>query len=360
MNMKSMLKVLALGMFGLLMTMKAKADCSPFSGTPQDITMPFVVADLTFGKDSAVGEVIYRQQFDTDAQLECISDYGRVFYSVSGSVIGGKPVPGHTGYYETGIPGVGIGFEVYGGLMAGVWGALPGTHGAVKLCGNHGEHCGYTIRPRLGVTLKKTGEIVSGTVDLATLPAVTLFLDKARVLDLKMTGSLAVSSRTCRAASNVDVDMGTVSNVFRGKGSVSTWKDFNITLTDCPAFHGYYKLYGNQWYDDGSSTVRVPDMNALKIFVEPTVSAVDVNTGILALDKSAPGDEPEAQGVGLQIGSRTGGNFRLNSPEDTGVTLTNVDGASYTIPLKARYIQTADSITSGPGNASAIFTVQYY
>lgn len=358
--MKSMLKALALGMFGLLMTMKAKADCYSFSGTPQDITMPFVVTDLTFGKDNAVGELIYRQQFDADAQLECISDYGRVFYRVAGGIIGGKPVPGHTGYYETGIPGVGIGFAVSGGLSDRLWGALPGSHSAVKMCGSHGEDCGYTPRLRLGVTLKKTGEIVSGTVDLATLPAVTLSLDGARVLDLKMTGSLTVSFRTCSVASTVDVDMGTVSNVFRGKGSVSAWKDFDIALTGCPAFHGYYNFYGNQWYADGSSTVYGPSSNTLKIFIEPTVSALDVDKGILALDKSAPGDDPEAQGVGLQIGSRRGGNFRLNRPEDTGVTLTNVDGASYTIPLKARYIQTADSITSGPGNASAIFTVQYY
>jgi type 1 fimbria pilin len=44
----------------------------------------------------------------------------------------------------------------------------------------------------------------------------------------------------------------------------------------------------------------------------------------------------------------------------SGITPRTDEGASYVIPLKARYIQTESSITAGPANATATFTINYY
>lgn len=87
---------------------------------------------------------------------------------------------------------------------------------------------------------------------------------------------------------------------------------------------------------------------------------LNASLGILSLNPSAPGDNPAATGVGVQVADSAGTPLPLATLRASGITPRAEEGASYSIPLKARYIQTGNSITAGPANATTTFTLNYY
>jgi type 1 fimbria pilin len=70
-----------------------------------------------------------------------------------------------------------------------------------------------------------------------------------------------------------------------------------------------------------------------------------------------------ATGVGVQLAngkvSDTSPTFLLFSGVQS-FTMVNNNETTLTIPLVARYIQTADSVTPGKADATATFTLNYY
>jgi type 1 fimbria pilin len=54
----------------------------------------------------------------------------------------------------------------------------------------------------------------------------------------------------------------------------------------------------------------------------------------------------------------TGTPVPLATLQSSGLTLSASE-SSHSIPLRARYLQTGASVTQGPANASATFTISY-
>lgn len=344
----------------------AMADCNYVdAGGPVVRTMPLLGGNITVGRDVPLGAEIYRQTFNiaTPSLLSCSPGLYNVqtrrelpvrplpLSSWSGSPWGGN-------VYQTGVPGIGVAIW-YAGT------ALPFNTNDIN-CGAGTAYCVYTLQHTLAfdLSLIKIGAVSPGTIQGAQLPTTTqtrASSNSVEVMRVNLSGSLNIVSRTCQTP-DVPVEMGSyMLKEFSGKNTFTAWKDFTIKLNDCPAFNGYYQNTGPRWLSDGSSNnLDSRKNNVLQVRLDPTRAAVTPNLGILSLNPTAPGQPPAATGVGLQIADSYGTPLPLATLRASGITPTAVEGASYTIPLKARYIQTADSITAGPANATATFTLNYY
>ncbi len=124
----------------------------------------------------------------------------------------------------------------------------------------------------------------------------------------------------------ITVPMGEVSrSAFTGIGSTAATRDFTIPL-DC----------------DASTNIRL-QLDGTIASGQPTV---------LALTASA--SPPEATGVGIQV-LYAGNPIQMGTPIAIGTTASV---GPYDIPLQARYYQTG-SVTAGPANSTATFTITY-
>ncbi len=132
---------------------------------------------------------------------------------------------------------------------------------------------------------------------------------------------------SCQTPS-VDVPLGKqFSNKFKGVGSTIGEKAFSIQLNNCPA-----------------------GINSITYRLDPLNTPVDANNGILALDSGG------ATGVGIKITDNNGSAISLGKTINF---LSNVAAGSYTIPLKAAYYKTSDTVVGGSANASMQFTITY-
>lgn len=141
--------------------------------------------------------------------------------------------------------------------------------------------------------------------------------------------SFTVTTTACSVTNSaVKVPLSNVlSTTFTGAGSTAAEKDFTIDL-DC----------------DASTRVNL----TLEGAQDPSGAA-----GVLALTQEASGTT--ASGVGVQV--------LYNSAPVTFGSLFNVattaTAGKYSIPLKARYYQTADKVKGGQANSLATFTLTY-
>lgn len=118
---------------------------------------------------------------------------------------------------------------------------------------------------------------------------------------------------------------------FTGIGSTSGTKPVNLNLNSCP-----------------------PGLNSITYRIDPVTAVVNAAKSVVALDASS-----SATGVGVQLLDGTG---TQPFPLQTWTTFTGYDaatGGDYTIPLNARYYQTAATVTTGMANSSMTFTMQY-
>ena len=90
-----------------------------------------------------------------------------------------------------------------------------------------------------------------------------------------------------------------------GVGNGTPWKEFDIQLLNCPAFHGYFSTTGPQWSNDGSTLPGTRTNNAVNFRLDPVNGVIDAANGVMSLTNSAPGEAPAATGVGIQIARRT-------------------------------------------------------
>lgn len=138
----------------------------------------------------------------------------------------------------------------------------------------------------------------------------------------------SVSTVACSITNtSINVPMGSVSKrVFSGVGSTSNEQSFNIPL-NC----------------DASTKVNVT-LDGIR-----DVSGV---AGVLALDSSS---SSVASGVGVQL-------LHNNAPATLGTPIavgTVASSGAYSVPLTARYYQTAATIIEGQANSTATFTMTY-
>jgi type 1 fimbria pilin len=216
--------------------------------------------------------------------------------------------------------------------------------------------------------LIKVGDVSPGVLVGSTLPVVSFFgnFNDARVLGFKMgiSGNIQIVSRTC-STPDVVVPMGThQTKTFTGLNSASGWVDFAIQLNNCPAFTGTFSTTGPGWISQsgnspsGTGTSGALVNNTLQYRVDPARTAINPGNGVLTLDPTSTGSSPAASGVGVQIGTTNGNGLPLSTNQNTGLALRATEG-SYSIPLRARYLQTQAKVTPGPANASATFTIIY-
>lgn len=342
---------------------------------PPNGAMPLQISAITVGRDMPVGTEVYRQTFKVASgqspTLECLYAPYQMWteLTVDGASYGlsswssGKYA---NKVYKTSIQGLGIAFDNSGG-------PLP------RQSNPSATTCTPTFRclvPMGGpsnfeLVLIKIGDVTPGVLRGSDLPVVSLYANfngdsAVRMLGFKMgiSGDLQIVSRTC-STPDVKVNMGTyLLKTFTGINSATGWKDFSIALNNCPAFNGTYTTNVSNWTSNngnsptgtGSSGTRTD--NKLLFRIDPARSAIAPGTGVMNLDPGAAGGPPAATGIGLQIAMPNGTGLPLATNQSSGLNLLST-AASYTIALKARYLQTGTTVTTGPANASATFTITY-
>ncbi|AZD87474.1 Fimbrial adhesin [Pseudomonas chlororaphis subsp. aureofaciens] len=343
----------------------AVADCRFNEGAGFFGSMPLLGGNITVGRDVPLGTEVYRQTFQVPTYSVINCDRG--LYEIERvrtlpvtpmplSTWAGSPYGGQV--YQTNVSGIGV----------AVWHAntaMPFTR-SYSNCGGGTASCNWVnIQTTMAfdISLIKIGEVSPGTIRGVLLPTMAQSWVSSNTLEVQrvsLTGSINIVSRTC-STPDVTVPMDTHQlSEFSGVNSATPWKDFSIALNNCPAFHGIYSGTGPRWLSDGTSNnLDSRTSNLLRLRLDPVRTAINPGQGILSLDPSAPGDAPAASGIGVQVADSHGGALPLATLRTSGITPRATEGASYSIPLKARYIQTAGSVTAGPANASAVFTINY-
>jgi len=345
------------------------ADSNPVGNRGVVVTMPLSGGNLTVGRDVPLGAEVYRQTFfpATSINVSCndIATYAieRNFFtrtplplaSWSGSPYAGK-------VYESGVAGIGI-VVVHGADAVPYdwnWRNCSGASGTCTILLGPGT-TSYTV------LFIKTGPVSAGVINGSNIPSAArdLITDNTIApVRLDFSGSINIVSRTC-STPDVSVPMGQHQLAeFSGLNTATPWQDFNIALNNCPAFNGYYQASGPTWTSNGGAgsvgNLNSRKNNVLQVRIDPTRTPLNASLGILSLNPAAPGGDKAATGVGVQVADSAGGPLPLATLRASGITPRTDEGASYVIPLKARYIQTESSISAGPANATATFTINYY
>lgn len=358
------------GLLGLAFTMLSgtvMATCEFIDGrNTVNRTVALIGSNITVGRDVPVGTILFKQTF-TAAGLSRISCVPGLYDRLRNRTLSSTPLPlsswsgQYAGkVYQTGVTGIGVYLWSEGD-------AAPNS-ATSQNCGNGTGFC--TENPQLGFDLLfiKTGDVSPGTIQGSSLPSLKQeWSSQGTTLDLQnvnFIGSMNVVSRTC-VTPDVNVPLGTRSvNEFAGIGTGTPWQSFQISLNNCPAFHGTFPGSPSSPIFDANgdtSTEQGRASNVLGFRLDPVDSVIDPAEGIIGLTPAPSGTLPAATGIGIQIG--TGDAVPVPVPLSTirpsGVVTTTTEGASYVIPLKARYIQTAATMTPGPANGAVQFIIDY-
>lgn len=174
----------------------------------------------------------------------------------------------------------------------------------------------------------KTGPVTAGTMPTGIYAGIAV-QNQFWIFSFANTGGGNFIPVACSVTNTaIQVPMGNVRpNEFSGPGSSAGEKDFNVPL-NC----------------DAGTRVNIT--------LEGTADSSGV-AGVLALNPSSTATV--AKGVGLQL-LRSNAPVRLGTPIAVG---TVASAGPYTIPLVARYYQTAPTIVGGQANSTATFTMTY-
>lgn len=218
------------------------------------------------------------------------------------------------GVYNTNVPGVGIRMTSPSGKVLPY--DLPiNANTYVNINGDG-----------IKAELIKTGDITGGTLDTGMLARASV-VNQFYIANVTLNGNNTITSESCTVTTptvNVPMDDHEKSE-FSGVGSTTDWVNFDIGLT-C----------------DVGARINV----RIDAAADPSASS----QGVMQLDSGG------ASGVGIQLHYR---------PDDATVQYgqerfywQSVYGDEI-VQLKARYYQTAQTITPGPANATATFTLTY-
>ncbi|MGG7949498.1 fimbrial protein [Klebsiella aerogenes] len=217
--------------------------------------------------------------------------------------------------YSTNVSGVGI------RMTAVVSGNVLPYDAAVK-ANNYATIPGDGIKAEL----IKTGDIAGGTLDTGVLGRSSV-AGQFYIANVTLNGTNTIKSESCTVTTNpVNVSMGDHDkNEFSGVGTTTGWVNFDIGLT-C---------------DIGAR---------INVRIDAAADESAGAQGVMQLDSGG------ASGVGIQLHYR---------PDDAVVQYgqerfywQSVYGDDI-VQLKARYYQTAGTITPGAANATATFTLTY-
>ena len=264
--------------------------------------------------------------------------------------------------YETGVPGIGVKF-VRNNSLEDFPTVIEETNCESYLGCVY--RSGWSASSRL-VLVKTAANVTPGIVEGSKLPSVVYsFGQSGSMLDIykvNVEGSVQVTSPTCDispASQSMTVPMGQYNiNVFTGKGATTAWKNASIKLNNCGQFYGDTPSGFFNGIFDGNSTITVEagfKNNTLSITVTPLNGVEDAANGIMRIDSGAA----QASGVGIQLSTREGTDGILDLTSALIHTLPKDGAQSITVPLFARYIQTADSVKAGKANGRLEYVITY-
>jgi type 1 fimbria pilin len=244
--------------------------------------------------------------------------------------------------------------------------SLPGIGYTAWYAGNGFPYTGrhtfdvtttYTMKTAVDITFYKIGNVTPGTIrasDLPLLEQVMIGDTAVRANVWQYVGSLNIVSRTCTTP-DVAVNLGDhLTTELSAVGEATTWVDLTLSLQDCPAYNGAFRRHLS---DENGFRQTEFSSNQLQYRVDATTSIVDGPRSVMALSNA--GAAGTATGVGIQVVDASESPIGFGTTRSSGLTLTTVDGETYTIPLKARYMQTAANVTAGTANGQATVTFVY-
>ncbi|WP_431224426.1 fimbrial protein [Serratia sp. L9] len=111
---------------------------------------------------------------------------------------------------------------------------------------------------------------------------------------------------------------------------------------------------------EGSKISPTATANILDFSIQPTTEIIDNANGVMAV--SSADNNLAATGVGIQFGRGvvSGSPVAFNFAGPNRYMPPTDDTPTFTIPLVARYIQTAPDITPGRADGKAVFTINDY
>ncbi|VWD07398.1 type-1 fimbrial protein subunit A [Burkholderia lata] len=326
------------------------------SGTAQTVTLT-MQPSVTVPRDAPNGTVL-----TSWVSTPNVSNYytcavsgtaaaGMVFEPLS-MTKSGMTVKGPTGVaytvWNTNVPGVGVAIGV--SSYANGCGSLPWVDLGVpsspfpspwtgNACNANGIVTSISNGGMAQAALVKTGPITAGTVTggvllvgaSATSTGGNVYTVATSPLVSFSLTSTNVSVAACTTP-NVTVNMGShMQSEFTGIGSTTKQAvAVNVAVNACPT-----------------------GLNSIQYEFDPVNAVLDSTNGVLALSSGST-----ATGIGLQLKDSSGNALKYSTP----YTLTSYSkstGGSYTIPLTARYYQTAAKVTAGSANAVLTFTMTY-
>ncbi|TFZ51993.1 type 1 fimbrial protein [Serratia proteamaculans] len=314
----------------LLCISKAQADCTVTPSSSIKVSNMVIARDAPVGSQIGAEVVAGNVQFsscDTGFTTPSWSWYVKS-HGTYVTTIGDRRI------YSTSMPGIGyaIGMEDTNNCLT-VIRYVTETNDQNMLCYTNkaGMFTNFTMKGKARLTFYKTAATTgSGVVNSATVGA-SILNDNGtwRPASLLNMNSFTVTTTPCSVTSKaIKVPMGTVlKTAFTGTGSTAAEKSFNIEL-DC----------------DASTRVNLT-------LEDPTGKGTLTNV----LPITPASGAATAGGIGIQV-------LYNNAPVTFGtavnLTAATTQGA-VSIPLKARYYQTAQTVTGGQANSIATFTLTY-
>lgn len=319
----------------LPVSLSAAANCNETGSLQLRTTTITPPATLSLGRDAAtVGRVLWDSGWvqGTDTTVTCSYTYDD--YIHTGYISNMTPSGSVEGAYQTGVQGLGV--EIY-------W---NNSFTPPPYEDFNPQYIHYMTWPRRvgkklwNATFAPQGNwrmrlVVTGPVSpgVTSLPAIGGRIDYDYVdVQQVQIGNTAVRLNVLACVTpDVTVPLGShVRPDFSGPGSVSPPVNFNVQVNSCPA---------------GLSAVYYGFNPATSMFG-------DQNNGIVTLDSSST-----ASGVGVQVLYNDGSPLPFN----TWLRFWSYAGAAgnYTIPLKARYYQTAANVTPGTANSYIWLAMNY-
>lgn len=357
---------IALAGWTLASAAHAQATCqyladNPYGARSFNATVPLNIANLTIGRDTPNGTILYRQTIGAQGNYRA-SCTAAVTSTTTARTLPVTPQPlsswNSTPYpgkvYETGVPGIGV----------AIWWAsqvYPVTSTAPQ---SSSVAVNYTLPGVFDMTLIKIGAVSPGTISGANLPTAQYAFGSTggsllTLSRINFSGSIRIVAQTCTTP-DVHVPLGEhKTSAFTGAGSSTDWRDFNIRLQNCPAFFGRSASLRNTdsptgWVESNRSVIP----NYLALTLTPTTTIEPTFPGTVHVSQTTSGPAA-ATGVGVQIVRASNAPVMFNGLMASGITPTDVSGAEYSIPLRARYIQIQPGVTPGPANTSVMFTINY-
>lgn len=329
MNAKGRGKVsISLGL--LLFSTISRAGCSVTGGTynyTETLPTQTISVPINTPEGTAIGNVMAVNN-GQNRYIFCSAD--PYAYLKFGTALTPSNIPG---IYKTNMDGIGI--KIWSDYVGTVivdndiklWFKFSDNSGSVNLRGIKAQY--YVIGP-IAAGEVSTPDIV--VEDWANNSATTS--GGALYNKLTMRGTAIVKAASCETP-NITVNLDKHDSAeFSGINSKSAAKNFNFEIKNCSS---------------GMNSVNYTFAPAAGVTLQQAGNA----NQYITLDASST-----ASGVGIQVLYNDGSIVPFNSKiKYTGYSKTT--GGSYTIPMKARYIQTASNISGGTANSAVEFTMSY-